>query len=174
MRRYAIEICVEHKQMAMDYAKAVVETVDYTNRGQIDKEKAIHDHYVGKLGEIAVHTYLISQGIDITEPDFAIHKIKSWDDDLYIGSTGIAVKTQDKTLADRFGLSWTFHVRDPILKQPNKIVYFVLYTPEIMYIYPEQRIKDLVFKPPVLERLVPYKKVVYAIDLKENNAPANK
>lgn len=165
MLPYEIKLSVIDRDMAMSYARAVVDTVDYAARGQTDKDKAVHDHYIGKLGEIAAAFLLETKGVQVSQPDFAIHKDKSWDDDLYIDGVGIAVKTQDRELARRFGLSWTFHVNDPILNEPDKIVYFVEYTPELMYVYAGHKIRELTFKPPTLERLIPYKKVVYAADL---------
>lgn len=155
----------EDKNKSMSYAQAVMGTIDYRNRGQGNFKKIVQDHYVGKLGEIAVCKLLQSLGKTVTQPDFDIHTKKSWDDDLFVDGEGVAVKTQNHESAKRYGLSWTFHVNDPILEDPNKLVYFVEYTPEEMHVYNGYKISELKFKPPVLERLVPYKKVVYAQDL---------
>lgn len=154
---------------AMQYAEGVVKTVDYSRRNQVDKQKIVEDHFVGKLGEAAVEFVLQTMGIEVGAPDYEIYESrrKSWDSDLFIGDLGIAVKTQKLTTAYRFGLSWTFHFEDPILQQPEAIVYYVVYNDQIgnwLTVFPGKKIKDTVFGSPAKDILKNVKRVVYGKD----------
>ncbi|HSG43126.1 MAG TPA: hypothetical protein VLA72_08215 [Anaerolineales bacterium] len=64
----------------------------------------------------------VERNCEILGPDNTIYsgKRKSWDADLKINDIEVAVKTQRRLAAMRYGLSWTFQDspkrRDPILK----------------------------------------------------------
>ena len=154
---------------ARQYAQGVVDTVDYSKRNQLDRDKIIDDHFVGKLGEAAVEFVLQTRGIEISHPDYAVYNKhgKSWASDLFIDSQGIAVKTQKLTTALRFGLSWTFHFEDPVLCQPEAVVYYVLFNDHKgnrLVVYPGKKIKDTVFGSPAKDILKSIKRIVYAKD----------
>lgn len=171
-----------HVIIASDYLKAkarqfgedVVKTTRYAARGQTDLEKIAFDHYVGKLGEEAVRIVLESYGRRVQGPDYGVYDKtkKSWASDLFVNGVGVAVKTQCRTAAKRWGLSWTFHdlqgvKKDPVLEKPNSWVYFVEFVNDTepenkLIVYPPKQIKDLVFDDPFLDRLKGKKKVVYA------------
>lgn len=165
------EILVKARQFAI----GVVETTNYTDSNQFSKEKITDDHYISKLGEEAARIVFSNYAL-VKGPDYGIYeqKNKSWDDDLYIGGSGLAVKTQKRTTANRFGLSWTFQAgtfrRDKILDKPDAWVCFVEYEDinagNICNVYPPFQMKELKFKDPVLPKLKGHKLVVYASDIK--------
>ncbi|MCC6286935.1 MAG: hypothetical protein IT249_03540 [Chitinophagaceae bacterium] len=162
---------------AWQFANAVNSTTDYSDTNQKDLKKIRLDHFVSKLGEEAVYAVLTKFG-NITQPDYNIYTAeqKSWNDDLYFETTGIAVKTMLRSAANRFGLSWVFQSgaprRDIILDKPEAWVFFVecddtglhnkLYK---LYVYPPYQVKELKFADPVLKKLVGHKLVVYANQL---------
>lgn len=160
---------------AKDFANAVTHTTNYSDSNQNTRLKIINDHFVSKLGEEA--TYLVLQKYtNISQPDYAIYSLKekSWNHDLFAGNTGIAVKTQKRSAAKKYSLSWTFQCgalrRDPILHQPKSWVVFVEFDDisqsAVCYVYPPFQIEELLFQDPVLHYLKDHKKVVYANSLK--------
>jgi hypothetical protein len=162
-------------QKAQDFANAVTDTTNYSDSNQNTRLKIINDHFVSKLGEEAAwlvfHRYT-----SISPPDYAIYplKEKSWKHDLFSSTTGFAVKTQKRSAAKKYSLSWTFQCgalrSDPILHQPKSWVIFVefddLSAGAICYVYPPFQIEELLFQDPVLHYLKNHKKVVYANTLK--------
>ncbi len=159
---------------ARKFAIAVVETTNYGDSNQFSKTKITDDHFVSKVGEEAVKI-VFSEYADVEGPDYNIYegKRKSWDDDLFINGRGLAVKTQKRTAALKYGLSWTFQAgnirRDSILDNPEAWVCFVefddMHEGNICNVYPVYQIKELKFKDPFLEKLKGHKLVVYARDL---------
>jgi hypothetical protein len=114
---------------------------------------------------------VFSKYVPVSGPDYTIYhgKEKSWSDDLYINKIGLAVKTQKRSMAQRFGLSWTFQSGparcDVILRKPDAWVVFVTYddiSGNVCYVYPPFQMKELTLGEPVLEKLKGFKKVVYA------------
>ena len=160
---------------AWQFAQQVVSTVDYSDSNQHQAKKILDDHFVSKLGEEACKKVLL-QYADVKGPDYNIYtgKQKTWDADLFVNDIGIAVKTQRRTKANKYSLSWTFQCspkrRDIILDKLNAWVIFVEYDdtqPYWCYVYPPYQIKELKFDAPKLSRLQASKKVIYA-----NNLPA--
>ena len=104
-------------------------------------------------------------------PDYEIYqgKQKSWVADLKINALEVAVKTQRRSAANRYGLSWTFQDspkrRDPILSMPEAWVCLVVYEdlkPDFeCLVYPLRKIKQLIFEAPRLNRLAGKKQAVY-------------
>jgi len=170
-----IEIPKELVDKARQFAVAVVETTNYSDSNQFSIQKITDDHFISKIGEEAVKI-VFSKYANVKGPDYRIYqaKQKSWEEDLYIEHLGLAVKTQKKTAAMRFGLSWTFQAstyrRDKILNKPEAWVCFVEYNDmtngNICRVYPAFQIKELHFKEPFLAKLKGHKLVVYATDLK--------
>lgn len=162
-------------ELAKQFAVAVAETTNYADSNQFSKQKIIDDHFISKLGEEAVRT-VFSQYATVKGPDYDIYegKGKSWEEDLYIDGVGLGVKTQKRTSALRYGLSWTFQAgsfrRDMILNDPEAWICFVelndLSGGNICYVYPVFQIKELIFREPVLAKLKGHKLVAYATDLK--------
>ena len=155
---------------AHEFSLKVTPTVNYKDSNQNKFNKVKDDHFVSKIGEEAAKIVLSVFG-KVTGPDYAVYhgKLKSWDHDLFIHNIGIAVKTQRRTNALKYGLSWTFQSgekrRDTILYNPNAWVIFVEYNDQHPYncnVYPPLQIKQLTFKEPKLPHLKDYKKVVYA------------
>ena len=159
-------------QRAETFAAQVVPTVDYRDSFQGDRDKVRQDHFISKLGEAAVYQALQPYATTITPPDYRIYhgSAKSWDADLRVNGLDVAVKTQSYTLAQRFGLSWTFqagrHRRDRILDQPDAWIGFVLCreSPYGCRVFPLVQLRSLTFGEPKLQRLRGEKKVVYAND----------
>jgi hypothetical protein len=163
-------------QRAKNFAMQVTATTNYADSNQHSKAKITDDHFISKIGEEAAKQ-ILSKYVQVAGPDYTIYhgKAKSWDDDLYVDGVGLAVKTQKRSAAQRFGLSWTFQAgpvrSDIILKKPDAWVVFVEYNDiigSVCYVYPPFQMKELKLGEPVLPRLKGFKKVVYA-----NTLPLN-
>jgi hypothetical protein len=159
---------------AWDFAQKVVSTTDYSDSNQHIIKKIRDDHFVSKLGEEACKIVL-SEFAEVQGPDYKIYtaKQKSWSDDLLVNGIGLAVKTQRRTAAKRYSLSWTFQAgtmrKDAILQKPEAWVAFIEYDdthPYRCYVYPLYQIKELQFEEPKLMRLREQKKMVYATSLR--------
>jgi len=155
---------------AWDFANEVTATTSYSDSNQSQIKKIKDDHFVSKLGEEACKIVLSEFGY-VKGPDYSIYPAnqKSWDDDLFINDIGFAVKTQRRTAARKYSLSWTFQSgktrSDSILENPEAWVIFVEYDdfhPYNCCVYPPYQIKSLSFKEPKLQHLKAHKKVVYA------------
>jgi hypothetical protein len=156
---------------ARTFAQDVIDTVNYRDSHQASKKKIHDDHFVSKLGEEAVRLVFESRDCIIEGPDYSIYdsKQKSWSSDLIINALEVAVKTQRRSAANRYGLSWTFQDsprrRDPILDLPDAWVCLVVYEDlkpdyECM-VYPLRKIKQLIFEAPRLNHLIGKKQAVY-------------
>jgi len=151
-----------------------LKTTDYSDSNQRIIKKIRDDHFVSKLGEEACKIVL-SEFATIEGPDYKIYTVKqkSWRDDLIVNEVGIAVKTQRRTAAKKYSLSWTFQAgsmrKDAILEKPDAWVAFVEYDdehPYNCYVYPLYQIKELLFEDPKLARLKKQKKMVYVASLR--------
>jgi hypothetical protein len=159
---------------AWAFAKKVTPTTNYSDSNQLELKKIRTDHFISKLGEEATKNVLMQFGT-VRGPDYTIYPLdkKSWDDDLFFNDTGIAVKTQMRSAALKYSLSWTFQAgkfrKDLILERPDAWVIFVECDDTIpydMYVYPPFQIKELTFEEPKLDHLKGHKKVVYAQTIK--------
>lgn len=156
------------------FAAAVLDTVDYRDSNQLHREKIRQDHFVSKLGEAAVREVFSGLGHQVKGPDYQVYPAerKSWAADLLVDDLELAVKTQTRSAARKYGLSWTFQCspqrRDPILDQPLAWVCFTLLhddeTPMRCTVFPPCQIRELTFREPQLLKLRGKKKVVYAQD----------
>lgn len=174
-----IQIPEEAVSRAQVFADAVTSTVNYRDSNQTLIEKIRDDHFVSKLGEEAVRAVFEARNCIVEGPDYAIYdgKQKSWAADLRINSLDVAVKTQRRSAAQRYGLSWTFQDsperRDPILETPEAWVAFVVFEDTgsgvECVVYPLLKVRKLVFDPPLLAHLVGKKKVVYLEKLLRQN-----
>jgi hypothetical protein len=163
---------------ATAFADAVTGTVNYRDSNQSIKEKIRDDHFVSKLGEEAVRFVLEKRDCKVEGPDYTIYsgKGKSWDADLKVNGLEVAVKTQRRSAANRYDLSWTFQDsperRDPILDMPEAWVCLAVYEDlkdgyECM-VYPLRKIKQLIFEAPRLSKLVGKKQAVYLETLQKH------
>jgi len=173
-----VQLSPEAVTRAEAFADAVTKTVNYRDSNQSVIEKIRDDHFVSKLGEEAVRFVFEQRDCIIEGPDYTIYsgKRKSWDADLKINDLEVAVKTQRRSAAQRYGLSWTFQDsperRDPILDMPDAWVCLVVYEDlkdgyECM-VYPLRKIKQLIFEAPRLGRLVGKKQAVYLETLQKH------
>ena len=163
---------------ANEFADAVTNTVNYRDSNQTLKRKIRDDHFVSKLGEEAVKAVFESRGCFIAGPDYSVYdsKQKSWAADLKINQLEVAVKTQRRSAAKRYGLSWTFQDSpkrcDPILSTPEAWVCLVVcedLKPEYeCTVYPLRKIKQLIFEAPRLGKLVGKKQAVYLETLQKH------
>lgn len=164
---------------ATAFADAVTGTVNYRDSNQGVSQKIRDDHFVSKLGEEAVRAVFEARDCIIAGPDYTIYtgKQKSWAADLKINELEVAVKTQRRSAAKRYGLSWTFQDsperRDPILDTPNAWVCLVSYEDlkegNECVVYPLRKIKQLIFEAPRLSKLVGKKQAVYLETLQKHN-----
>jgi len=130
------------------------------------------------LGEEAVRFVFEQRDCKIEGPDYTIYSgnQKSWDADLKINDLDVAVKTQRRSAAKRYGLSWTFQDsperRDPILDMPESWVCLVVFEDlkggYECVVYPLRKIKQLIFEAPRLSRLVGKKQAVYLETLQKH------
>lgn len=158
-------------ERATAFASAVVSTVNYRDSKQTVKQKIQDDHFVSKLGEEAVKSVFEARDCTVIGPDYNVYagKGKSWEADLKVNDLDVAVKTQRRSAAKRYGLSWTFQDsperRDPILDLPNAWVCLVVFEDlkdgYECVVYPLRKIKQLIFEAPRLSRLVGKKQAVY-------------
>jgi hypothetical protein len=166
------------RQRAFEFAKLVTETVNYRDSNQSVKEKIQDDHFVSKIGEEAVQTLFRGRECLVEGPDYGVYEArsKSWAADLKINGLDVAVKTQRRSAANRYGLSWTFQDsperRDPILDMPDSWVCLVVFedlkTSEEFLVYPLRKIKQLIFEAPRLSKLAGKKQAVYLETLIKN------
>ena len=165
-----VQLSTDALGRARAFAKAVTATVDYADSNQVKKKKIEDDHFVSKLGEEAVRMVFETRSCLVAGPDYAIYekKQKSWVADLKINELEVAVKTQRRSAANRYGLSRTFqdspNRRDPVLAMPDAWICFVVYEdlrPGFeCVVYPLRKIKQLIFEPPRLPHLAGKKKTV--------------
>ncbi|MGA7193440.1 MAG: hypothetical protein WBW94_07380 [Anaerolineales bacterium] len=163
---------------ANSFANAVIATVNYQDSNQTTQQKIYDDHFISKLGEETVRSVFVARNCVVKGPDYKIYsgKQKSWSADLTINTLNIAVKTQRRSAAKRYGLSWTFQDsperRDPILDMPEAWVCLVVYEdlkPDYeCVVYPLRKIKQLIFEAPRLNRLIGKKQAVYLETLQKH------
>jgi hypothetical protein len=163
---------------AQAFADTVTDTVNYHDSNQSDRQKIRDDHYVSKLGEEAVRLIFEMRNCIVEGPDYTIYdkKAKSWAADLIINGLEVAVKTQRRSAANRYDLSWTFQDsperRDPILSMPEAWVCLVVFEdlkPDYeCLVYPLRKIKQLIFEPPRLGHLAGKKQAVYLETLQKH------
>ncbi|MCE7859336.1 MAG: hypothetical protein DYG86_06065 [Chloroflexi bacterium CFX2] len=173
-----VQIPDEARERALDFAKRVTETVNYRDSNQTVIEKVRDDHFVSKLGEEAVRILFEGRNCLVDGPDYGVYeaKRKSWAADLRVNDLDVAVKTQRRSAANRYGLSWTFQDsperRDPILDMPDAWVCLVVFEDlkeeTECVVYPIRKIKQLIFEAPRLGKLVGKKQAVYLETLQKN------
>jgi hypothetical protein len=160
------------------FADAVIDTVNYHDSNQSRKPKIRDDHFVSKLGEEAVRLVFEERNCLMEGPDYTIYdtKQKSWVADLKVNALDVAVKTQRRSAANRYGLSWTFQDspkrHDPILSMPEAWICLVVFEdlkPEFeCVVYPLRKIRQLIFEAPRLKRLIGKKQAVYLETLQKH------
>lgn len=166
-----VTLPAEAYERAAVFAYAVVGTVNYKDSNQTNKQRITEDHRVSKLGEEAVRKVFLSHSFQVKGPDYEIYKgkQKSWESDLFIDDIGLAVKTQTRISANRYGLSWTFQCspqrKDPILNEPLAWVCFTVLEKATVKVFPPFQIQELTFRNPKLAHLIGKKQVIYAEDL---------
>ena len=173
-----ISLPFEAVNRANTFADAVIETVNYRDSNQNKRQKIRDDHFVSKLGEEAVRMVFEARNCTVEGPDYAIYekKQKSWVADLRVNALEVAVKTQRRSAANRYGLSWTFQDspkrRDPILSMPEAWICLVVFEdlkPGFeCIVYPLRKIKQLIFEDPRLKRLKGKKQAVYLETLQKH------
>src|SRR5215211_8119573 len=163
---------------ASAFADTVIDTVNYRDSNQSRRQKIRDDHFVSKVGEEAVRLVFESRKCVVEGPDYAVYgsQQKSWQADLKINELDVAVKTQRRSAANRYDLSWTFQDsparRDPILSMPEAWVCLVVYEdlkPDFeCLVYPLRKIRQLIFESPRLKQLVGKKQAVYLETLQKH------
>ena len=159
------------RKRAFEFAKSVTDTVNYRDSNQLAKEKIRDDHFVSKLGEEAVRILFQGRQCLVEGPDYGVYeaKRKSWAADMKVNGLEVAVKTQRRSAANRYGLSWTFQDsperRDPILDLADAWVCLVVFedlkSETECLVYPLRKIKQLIFEAPRLAKLIGKKQAVY-------------
>jgi hypothetical protein len=173
-----IHLPPEAVDRANAFAKAVTETVNYRDSNQTLKKKIHDDHFVSKLGEEAVRLVFKARNCSVEGPDYTVYdgRQKSWAADLKINALEVAVKTQRRSAANRYGLSWTFQDsperRDPVLSMPEAWVCLIVYEDlkpgfECL-VYPLRKIKQLIFEAPRLNHLLGKKQAIYLETLQKH------
>lgn len=133
----------------------------YVQRCESNLTKIQKDIFVGALGEIAVHKYLITQNVISTSPDFTIYSVKqkSYQADLKVGNAGLHIKTQDHDSTARYGRSWLLQRNDPNCKSPDPDDFLVLCTrdknPNEIIIWGIYKFSDLLAAGQMMDCAVP-------------------
>ena len=174
-----VQLSPEAVSRAKAFAEAVTATVNYRDSNQTHRQKINDDHFVSKLGEEAARYVFEARNCVVEGPDYTIYdgKQKSWACDLKINALEVAVKTQRRSAAQRYGLSWTFQDsarrRDPILSMPEAWVCLVVFedlkSGFECIVYPLRKIKQLIFEAPRLGKFVGKKQAVYLETLQKHN-----
>lgn len=168
------------------FSENVINTTDYSDSNQNNKQKEINDHFVGKVGEFGAYLYLISLGYkDCLEPDCKIYtNNKSWNEDLKCKDVTFGVKSQSyciaKSLANKFNsklsntISWSFqhgkNRKDTVFNNIDNNIIFSLYIKKFksdidrVLVFPIKKIGDIIFKESLMEHVKSSKKVAYGID----------
>jgi hypothetical protein len=133
---------------------------EYERRNQNNPEKIKQDIAYGKMAEFGVYFMLLEKGMKhITIPDTNIynHKSKNFEADLKCEGFSFHIKTQTLKSALRFGQSWMFQKKDPIVTTPRSYEYFIGtqlnedgFEVNILLSKPATELK---FEDPVLEKL---------------------
>lgn len=173
-----LQLPPEMVDRASAFADAVIDTVNYRDSNQNTRQKIRDDHFVSKLGEEAVRIVFEARGCIVKGPDYTIYggKQKSWVADLQVNELDVAVKTQRRSAANRYGLSWTFQDspkrRDPVLSLPDAWICLVVFEdlhPGVeCIVYPLRKIKQLIFEAPRLSHLIGKKQAVYLETLQKH------
>lgn len=148
---------------------------EYHKRKQSDLEKIWNDIFYGKLAEWGVYFIYLERGrTNIDPPDMRIYhaKDKSFDPDLQYGLFNLHIKSQTDYSAQKYGDSWMFQSKDPLLEHCNE--YDILIGCRVLHqddralvqIKLEKPFGKLKISEPKLNRFRGIKKAVY---LEENN-----
>jgi hypothetical protein len=150
----------------------------YCQRAQANQDVILRQITEGKLGEIAVARFLRSLNYKVNAPDFAIYKgrKKSYDADLTDGRFFWHVKTQSQESAKRYGTSFLFtdseSSSDPLITNPanEDVMIFVLIDGNeadvLGMVRAKVALERQLYREPRLDRLKPFKSVLYLDDLK--------
>jgi hypothetical protein len=162
-----IQICEEFAENCFPTNR-----IQYTKRNQTNPEKIKKDIRIGKMGEFAVYNLMLEKKVkNITKPDLKIYyeHNKSFDSDLKCDNYNLHVKSQCLESASRFGISWTFQKKDPIVIRPSIYDYFIGTIVDEknkkIEIKLSKPVKNLIFGEPVLDIL---KKTKICVYLKDN------
>lgn len=94
---------------------------EYSRRGQNNPDKIKLDIAQGKAAEFAVMYYLIEEGHGkVSIPDMTLHRKKSFDPDLTTSRYNIHVKSQSQDSYSKYGQSFLFQKKDPLVKNPKE------------------------------------------------------
>jgi len=134
---------------------------EYARRKQINEHKIKNDIMLGKLAEFGVYFIYLERGRNnITTPDINVynHTEKSFSPDLKWGLFNLHVKSQTLESANRYGNSWVFQSKDPVINQSNEYDIFIGTKIEphkegyLVHIELEKQIQFLTFGPPKLQK----------------------
>lgn len=93
---------------------------EYARRGQNNPDKIKLDIAQGKAAEFAAMYYLIEEGHGkVSIPDTTLHRKKSFDPDLTTSRYNIHVKSQSQESYSKYGKSFLFQKKDPLVVNPK-------------------------------------------------------
>lgn len=94
---------------------------EYARRGQNNPDKIKLDIAQGKAAEFAAMRFLIEEGHQkVSIPDMNLHRKKSFDPDLTTAKYSIHVKSQSMESFNKYGKSFLFQKKDPLVVNPKK------------------------------------------------------
>lgn len=177
--RERVRVRPKEREMCWTFARQVIGTNKqaYARRGQTQESRIIQQIARGKIAEFAVFSHIhFSVDVPVAFPDLSIYTAneKSYAADLRVRDMDVHVKSQTFKNRDRYGASWVFQKRDPLLTKPNQSDLLALthqhaadseYVEIVGYFYAI----DIVglYGDPVLPYLRRTKKVLYLDDLLE-------
>ena len=123
-----IEIPQKWIKECRKFAEASVDSSKSTWR--VNRDRAINDIFVGKMGEVGAFIHFCEVGQMPTPPDFTVYtaRNKSFDADLFMGNYNIHCKTQSADSQERYGTSWILQYGtrcDPLFKRRTNDDLFV-------------------------------------------------
>lgn len=136
----------------------------YAFREQYSEKKVTQDIVLGAAAEIATSNLLESE-----LPDFKIYTVanKTYAPDIILANgQAIHVKSTNAITANAYGLSWSFSVSDPLIKNPTDNDYLALWVVDsltlecILIAYVPA--KEVVWGLPHVSRFADSKRCVYA------------
>lgn len=93
---------------------------EYSRRGQNNPDKIKRDIAQGKAAEFATMWYLLQEGHGkVSIPDLTLHRKKSFDPDLTTSRYNIHVKSQGWESYNKYGKSFLFQKKDPLVIKPK-------------------------------------------------------
>lgn len=167
-----VEVSQAERLQAWSFARDCINTHDYSDHNQHDKDRIINQIIIGRVGEIGTVKVYAGLGCAVVGPDWSVYEgvMKSWEPDLAINQIPVHVKAQGWIESRKYGTSWMFSADpngryDPVIHELEAYLSLTVVGQYYVQVYPMVQVKDVEFKPPQLKHLVDKKLCVYLVDV---------